>query len=363
MQLSTAKGVYAYDTDGNKYLDFYGGHCVCPLGHSPESISNVIKEQADKFMFYSNLANIPIREEGAEKLIKFNNSGHHKVFFCNSGGEANENALKIAVKYTGRKKIAGFKNGFHGRTSMAMSATDNTAWHGIYHPWMGNHVQLEPNNIDDLFHITEEIAAVILEPIQSIGKCTVFEFEYLKELRKRCDQSGTLLIFDEVQTGMGRTGLPAVSGNCGVTPDLMTMAKGLASGFPIGAVTMIDEVASKLQKGDMGATFGGGPLAMAAMMETIHQIEKNNLIDQVIENEKYIREVFSNIPEIKEIKGKGLLLGLKLDQEAKTIQEKLFDKNIIVGLNSDPKQIHLLPPFTIEKKHIDQLAESLKELL
>jgi len=286
----------------------------------------------------------------------------HKVFFCNSGGEANENALKIALKATGRDKIVAYSGAFHGRTTMAIGATDNSNWHDWFSAWMGPSEHITPNDEAGLSLIDDSTAAVILEPIQSIGGVTEFQIDYLKALRARCNKVGAKLIFDEVQTGMGRTGVPFVSTGWGIAPDMCTLAKGLGGGFPMGAVIVTNEVASTVNLGDVAATFGGGPLAMAAMLAVIETIEEENLIENACKIEAYVREKFQ-IPEIIEIRGKGCLLGLVLDREFPPIQQGLFKKGIITGPNANKNLLHLLPPLTVQPTHFDALAEALSELL
>jgi acetylornithine/N-succinyldiaminopimelate aminotransferase len=360
-QLVRGEGVYVWDTEGNKYIDFYGGHCVCAIGHSPHEVVEAIAAQGRQLMFYSNLAPLPVRETAAAKLVSFAANGHKKIFFCNSGAEANENALKIAIKASGRSKVVAFKGAFHGRTMLALGATDNEKWHKQYSGWLGEVVRIIPNDRSGFSVIDEKTASVILEPIQSIGGVTEFEPEFLKELKEVCDREGAMLIFDEVQTGVGRTGTPFISGYGAVLPHMTTLAKGLAGGFPIGAVMMSEEIAAAIEPGDIAATFGGGPLAMAAMAATLSCIERRDLLKHVVEIEQYVRLKF-NIPQVAEIRGKGCLLGLILQSEAKPVQAALFKKGIITGLNSNPKLLHLLPPLTIEREHVDCLYEALLEV-
>ena len=357
-EIDRALGVYVYGVDGREYLDFYGGHCVCGVGHSRKEVADAIAAQAEKFMFYSNLARLPIREQAAEKLVEFADNGMTKVFFCNSGGEANENAIKCAIKITGRKKVVGFWGGFHGRTLLAIGATDHPDWHEYLGPWIGPIGRMKPNDRAGFSEIDENTACVILEPIQSIGGVTAFDFEYLKELREVCTKKGALLIFDEVQTGVGRTGVPFVSGHCGVKPDMMTLAKSIANGFALGVMVTTKEVAADIHRGDIAATFGGGPMAMAAMMATLDCVKKDNVMRNVLEIEKHVREKFKD-PEITEIRGRGCLLGLVGTKPAKDVQAVLFQKHIIVGLNSNPNLVHLLPPMTIQRAHIDQLHKAM----
>ena len=360
--LVRAEGVYVFDSSGRRYLDFYGGHCVAAVGHSPAEVAQAISQQASTLLFYSNLAPMPIRRQGAAKLLEFADNGMRSAFFCNSGGEANENALKIAIKATGRSKICAFKGGFHGRTLLALGATDNPSWHETYRGWIGEVERISPNEAEGLSRIDQNTAAVILEPIQSIGGVRVFDHDYLRVLREACHKKGAFLIFDEVQTGMGRTGVPFVSGWCGVLPDMMTLAKGLASGFPIGAVVMTEAAARTIKPGDIAATFGGGPMAMAAMIATIDAIKKQDLVHHAKHIEHYVRERFS-MPGVKGVRGAGCLLGIVLDQEAKPVQTALFAQGIITGLCSDPNVVHLLPPLTIQREHIDELQRALKSII
>lgn len=362
-ELVRGEGVYVYDTAGKRYLDLYGGHAVALVGHSPPRVAKAIAEQANQLMFYSNLARIPLREQAAAKLVGFARNGLTKAFFCNSGGEANENAIKISIKNTGRQKVASFAGSFHGRTLLAIGATDHPDWHEYLHGWIGPTAQLRPNIEEDLEKIDNETACVILEPIQSIGKCTVFSPEYLKKLRKRCDETGAYLIFDEVQTGMGRTGVPFVSGHCGTNPDMMTLAKGLGGGFAMGAVVMTAEVDSKLKVGDIAATFGGGPMALGAMMATIDQVVEDKLIDNAKRIEAHARKIFPALAQVKEVRGRGCLLGIVIDRPAKPVQTALFAKGIITGPNSDPNLVHLLPPLTLQTEHLDMLYQALTEVL
>ncbi len=357
-EIDRALGVFVYGTDGKEYLDMYGGHCVCGVGHSRKEVTDAIAKQAEKFMFYSNLARVPIREQAAGRLVEFADNGLTKVFFCNSGGEANENAIKSSIKITGRKKVVGFWGGFHGRTLLAVGATDHPDWHEYLGPWIGPIGRIKPNDRSGFSEIDENTACVILEPIQSIGGVTAFDFDYLKELREVCTKKGAMLIFDEVQTGVGRTGVPFVSGHCGVKPDMMTLAKSIGNGFALGVVVMTREAASEIKKGDIAATFGGGPMAMAAMIATLECVQKDGLMKNVLEIEAHVRKKFVS-PKVTEVRGRGCLLGLITPQPAKEIQSALFEKRIIVGLNSNPNLVHLLPPMTIQKAHIDQLCAAL----
>ena len=355
--------VFVYDETGKRYLDFYGGHCVTCVGHCRKEVADAIAAQAHTLLFYSNLAPMPLREDGAKRLVSYADSQFTSAFFCNSGGEANENALKIAIKATGRSKVVGYTGGFHGRTLLALGATDNTGWHQLYRDWLGPVGRITPNDLAGLVSIDEQTACVILEPIQSIGGVTVFEESYLQALRDVCTKKGAMLIFDEVQTGLGRTGVPFVSGHWGgVQPEMMTLAKGLAGGFAAGAVVMTKEVAATIKPGDIAATFGGGPLAIAAMIATIDCLEKDGLAAHSKAMEQYITTTL-NLPQVSEIRGKGLLIGLVLDRPAKPVQQALFAKGIITGTNSNPNLLHLLPPLTVQQEHVDMLKAALLQVL
>lgn len=360
-------GVYVYDQSGRRYIDFYGGHAVSLLGHNPPVVIKALEDQGKEFMFYSNLAKIPLREHAAGRLLEFAGGFFDRVFFCNSGGEANENALKIALMtragISGKDRLVGFRGSFHGRTGLAMSVTDKPEWHRYLHGRLGNTAFILPNELSGLPEIDQTTAAVILEPIQSIGGVVEFEPEYLQALRIRCSEVGALLIFDEVQTGMGRTGVPFVAGFSGVLPDMMTLAKGLAGGFPIGAVLMQESLYQQLKVGDLGATFGGGPLALAAMQATVETIQQESLMEAVRTVSEYGREKFQSLKGVCQVRGRGFLLGLLLNVNAAEVQSKLFERGIIVGTTSDKRVLHLLPPFILQRVHIDELCYALEEIL
>ena len=357
-ELVSGKGVHVYDQEGNQYLDLYGGHAVCGLGHNPAQVIEAIKEQASKLMFYSNLNAMKLRNKTAEKLIEFSNSGLSSVFFCNSGAEANENALKLAIKLTSRSKLLALKGGFHGRTTLASLVTDNDKWHKELHNWQGEVEFIEQNNLDEISKIDTSTAAVILEPIQSMAGAIKLNNDFLIALRKQTEKVGSMLIFDEIQTGMGRTGKAFVSGSSGVVPDMLTSAKALGSGFPVAAMLVSKEIATEIQIADLGSTFGGGPLAMAAVLATIETIEENNLIS----NAKHIGTFAKEIIEA-EVHGQGCLLGIKLEkQAAKEINQTLREKKILCGLSQNPQVLRLLPALTIQEEHIKQFAQTLKEV-
>lgn len=356
-------GMWLYDDNGKRYLDMYGGHAVALLGHCHPALVTAVQQQANTLFFYSNIVPVPIREQASLALANILPASHRHIFFCNSGAEANENALKLALKLTGRSELVAFKGSFHGRTLLAGAVTDSPASHHEMGAWVADRVTfLTPNVLDELDKINTRTAAVILEPIQSIGGVTSFDPTYLQALQQRCHQTNTLLIFDEVQTGMGRCGEAFAAGCQDIVPDIFTTAKGMAGGFPIGAMFVSDAIAATVKIGDLGSTFGGGPLAMAALKATVDTLVQENLLAHVQMLTRYVKEIFA-IPEVLEIRGRGCLLGLKLDQPAKPIVQKLLTRNIITGTTKDPNVIRLLPPLIAQTQHFDALKQALLEEL
>ena len=361
--LVKGEGVYVYGEDGTRYLDLYGGHAVALLGHCPPAIISAIEKQSKEFFFYSNIAKIPVRERAAQSLKKIVCGKFHHFFFCNSGAEANENALKLAIRLTGREKLISFNGSFHGRSLLCSAVTEGKKTHDELLGWCGNRVTfIKPNNFEELNQITSDYAAVILEPIQSIGGVTAFEIDFLKALRTQCDKVGAILIFDEVQTGFGRTGLPFVSGFCGVDPDMFTTAKGIASGYPMGAMFVSDAIAAKVKMGDLGSTYGAAPVAMAAMEATVHELTSRNLFDHVKKLDAKWQTLLA-IPGVEEIRGKGCLIGVKTKIPAKELFKLFLTKQIITGTCKDPHVLRLLPSVILQESHIDEFATHLKDLL
>ncbi len=269
--LVRGEGAYVWDADGRRYVDFYGGHCVVPVGHCAPRVVQAIQAQAAQLMFYSNVVYSPVRAEAAALLARMAPEGMRHVFFCNSGTEANETALKMARTFTGKTHVVAMNAGFHGRTLGSLLAT-----HGSYRaPYSAVLPETtfvpfgDADALEEVLATRDDVAAVILEPIQSMAGLYTAEASYFERLRAACDAAGALLIFDEVQTGVGRTGTFSISESLGVPPDLITLAKSLASGVPVGAVLASDAVAGHVKVGDQGTTFGGGMLAMAALTATL----------------------------------------------------------------------------------------------
>ena len=358
-------GSWVWTSEGEKYLDLYGGHAVCATGHCHPHVVEAIRAQAGQVLFYSNLVYSEIRGRAAEKLASVAPPTLNKVFFCNSGTEANENAMRAARMATRREKVVSFSGGFHGRTADSISATFLGKYRDIGKPNVPLHVQAEFGNIDSVRSVAdEETAAIILEPIQSMAGVSEADPGFFRELRDLCDERGIILIFDEVQTGVGRTGNWFFAGSelaDGVEPDIVTLAKSLGSGVPVGACLMNDRVSSNIKENDLGTTFGGGMLAMAAVVATLEAIESDGMVENAANLEQHLREQLTNVPGIVRVRGRGCLLGIEFDSPCGPIHAALLSKKIITGTSSDPKVLRLLPPLSTSLEEIDLLVECLKQ--
>ncbi len=359
--IERGEDVWVYTTDGERYLDLYGGHAVVSTGHSHPRIVQAIKDQAERLIFYSNLVYNDARARAAKTLVETAPEPLSKAFFVNSGTEANENAMKIARMLTGRKKIISFEGGFHGRTPGSVSATGLPKYRENVSPLLEGHVYAEFGNIDSVTALLhEDTAAIILEPIQSMGGVRMAEPEFYRALRARCDEANAMLIYDEVQTGMGRTGEFYFAGRFGVVPDMVALAKGIASGVPMGAVLMTDAIAGEIKSGDLGTTFGGGPLACAALEATVDVIRDEHLLENVRENSEYLFAELRKMLLVEEVRGLGYLVGIKFaGGNAKPVQQALLEKKIITGLSDDPSVLRLLPPLTLKRAEIDLFLDEL----
>jgi len=353
--------VWVYTSAGERYLDLYGGHAVVSTGHSHPRIVRAISEQAERLIFYSNLVYNDTRARAARKLIDIAHPLHRKAFFCNSGTEANENALKIARKLTGRDKVISFDGSFHGRTPGSLAATGLPKYREGISPMLAGHVYAPCDDIAAIEGlIDEQTAAVILEPIQSMGGARMGSPEYYRALRELCDRAEAMLIYDEVQTGMGRTGEYFFAGRYDVVPDMVTLAKGIASGVPMGVVLMTEEIAGEIKLSDLGTTFGGGPLACAALEATIDVIRDEHLLDNVRANSEYLYAELGKLPQVVELRGLGYLVGIKFTSEsARPYQQALLARKIITGLADDPSVLRLLPPLTLKRAEIDLFLSEL----
>jgi acetylornithine/N-succinyldiaminopimelate aminotransferase len=362
--IERAQDVWVYTTEGDRYLDLYGGHAVVSTGHSHPRIVRAIAEQAEKIIFYSNLVYSDVRARAARKLVEAAPELLSKAFFVNSGTEANENAMKIARMLTGREKVISFEGAFHGRTPGSVAAAGLPKYRQNISPLLPGHAQAPFDDIDMLARmIGQGTAAVILEPIQSMGGVRMGRPEFYKALREMCDDAGAMLIYDEVQTGMGRTGKFFFAGRDGVVPDMVTLAKGIASGVPMGAVLMTEDIAAEIKVGDLGTTFGGGMLAAAALEATVDVIREEGLLENVRENSAYLRSELEALEPVEEVRGLGYLMGIKFkDGKAKAYQQGLLQQKIITGLSDDTDVLRLLPPLTLRRPEVDLFLESLRTI-
>jgi acetylornithine/succinyldiaminopimelate/putrescine aminotransferase len=362
--IERGEGVWVYTSEGEKYLDLYGGHAVVSTGHSHPKVARAIGEQAKRLIFYSNLVYNDARARAARKLVETAPRLLSKVFFVNSGTEANENAMKMARRLTGRLKVISFEGGFHGRTPGSVSATGIKKYQENVSPLLEGHIHApfgDVNAIEKM--IDHETAAVILEPIQSMGGARMAAPGFYQALRRLCDEAGAMLIYDEVQTGMGRTGEFYFAGRFGITPDMVTLAKGIASGIPMGAVLMREEIAKEVKTGELGTTFGGGPIACAALEATIDAIREERLLENVRDNSAYLFDELSKLDSVEEVRGLGYLIGIKFKGEsARPFQQGLLEKKIITGLADDVSVLRLLPPLVLGRAEIDLFLSELAKL-
>ena len=360
--LERGEGCWVWDEQGNKYLDLYGGHAVAAIGHSPDVVAEAVARQAKELLFYSNLVYSRRRAEAAKALVELCGQRGSQVFFCNSGAEANENAMRLARSTTGRAVIVATQGSFHGRTAAAMAATGNPKYHkGV--AGLGADVVHVP--FGDLAAadaaLDENAAGFLLEPIQSMAGAVMPPDGYLSGLEALCAKRGALLIFDEVQTGLGRVGAPSAARAYDVSPHLQTFAKALGSGVPAAAVLAREDVARRVKVGELGSTFGGGPLACAAVTATLGEISRLKLWENAAAMEALIRTSFK-FPQLKEVRGKGLLLALVLDRPSKAARQALLAKRILVGGADDANVIRLLPPLTVTAEQIGMLKTALEEI-
>ena len=357
------EGVWIYTSEGDKYLDLYGGHAVAGTGHCHPHVVDAIRKQAGELLFYSNLVYSNARARAAEKLVSIAPSPLAKTFFCNSGTEANENAMRMARMATGREKIITFSGGFHGRTADAISATFLGKYRELGKPNVPGHLQAEYGNIDSVSELADDtVAAIMLEPIQSMAGVRMAGAGFYRSLRTLCDERGIVLIYDEVQTGVGRTGQWFFAGSDaggGVVPDVVTLAKALGSGVPVGACLVTDAIASHIKENDLGTTFGGGMLAMAAVTATLEAIENDRMLENVRRVESYLRARLRELEQVVAVHGLGFLLGIEFRENAAAVHKRLLERKIITGTSSDPKVLRLLPPLCLQEAHIDILTTDL----
>lgn len=362
IEIVKGKGCYTYDAEGNEYLDLYGGHAVISVGHSHPHYLKALNEQASKLVFYSNSVVNGLQQRLAEKLGKVSGYDDYQLFLINSGAEANENALKLASFYTGKSRVLAFGKAFHGRTSLAVEATDNPK---IIAPInANNHVTFLPLN--DLEAVKAEVekndvCAVIIEGIQGVGGIRIPTPEFLNGVRDLCDQYGVVMILDEIQSGYGRSGRFFAHQYSGVRPDIITVAKGIANGFPMGGVLISPKFVPVY--GQLGTTFGGNHLACAAAIAVLEIFENENLVENAREVGEYLIAQLKQIPEIKEVRGEGLMIGMEFDYPVKELRTRLIKEQKVFTGASGTNVIRLLPPLVLTKVQADDFIKRFKQAL
>jgi len=352
-----AQGSWLWDKEGKKYLDLYGGHAVISIGHSHPHYVEALKKQLDKIGFYSNSVQNSLQEQLSENLGRISGYPGYQLFLCNSGAEANENALKLASFVTGRKKVIAFRKSFHGRTSGAVAATDNPK---IVAPFNSGHeIEFLPLNNEEAFNhsIGSNVAAVIIEGIQGVGGIQLPADSFLQLLSKKCKEVGALLILDEIQSGYGRTGKFFAHQFAGIKPDLITVAKGMGNGFPVGGVLIAPGI--KPWSGMLGTTFGGNYLACAAALAVLEVVEKENLIKNAESIGNYWIQNLKSFAPITQIRGRGLMIGFDLPETFSGLRKDLLFKHRIFTGEAKPNTVRLLPSLALKKEEADLLLEAL----
>lgn len=356
-------GAWIETRDGRRLLDLYGGHAVASLGYGHPGLLAALRTQAETMIFQSNAVPMTVRAAACRALAEFAPAGLDRVFLVNSGAEANENALRIAFRRTGRNRVVAIEGGFHGRTGAAAAVTwgARERWYG--YPRLPFEVTFVPRNDQQALRsaVSGEVAAVIVEPVQGVAGAIDLDPDFLAAARSACDGAGAVLIFDEVQCGMGRSGHPFVAQALGITPDLLTTAKGLAGGFPAGAVIMGDAMADDLGVGDLGTTFGGGPLACAAISAVLTAIREEDLLTRVRQVSAMI-VARCRVGPVESIHGRGFLLGLRTRPKASEVRDALLRRGILAGISADPHLLRLLPPLILEARDVDRLSQALAEI-
>ncbi|MDH5475269.1 MAG: aminotransferase class III-fold pyridoxal phosphate-dependent enzyme [Cyclobacteriaceae bacterium] len=357
------KGIHVYDDKNVEYLDLYGGHAVISIGHSHPNYVQKIQEQVANLGFYSNAIQNPLQKELATKLGELSGCDDYNLFLVNSGAEANENALKVASFVTNKSRVIAFKHSFHGRTSAAVAATDNPKIHAPLNQQQSvTFVALEDEETIEAELKKGDVCAVIIEGIQGVGGLDVPTEHYLSYLSKKCKEHGALLILDEIQSGYGRTGKFFAYQYADINPDIITTAKGMGNGFPLGGVLIHSSI--KAAYGMLGTTFGGNHLACAAGISVLDTLKDEKLMENVLQVSEYLVHELSFIPKVKSIKGKGLMLGITFDFPIKEIRAQLLhEHHIFTGASSNPNLLRILPPLCITKEQFDPFLLALKEIL
>ena len=362
IEIEKGEGCYTYDTEGTKYLDLYGGHAVISVGHSHPHYLKALNEQASKLVFYSNSVINSLQQKFADKLGKISGYDDYQLFLINSGAEANENALKLASFYNGKKRVIAFDKAFHGRTSLAVEATDNPK---IVAPINANgHITFVPLN--DIEAVKAELAkgdvsAVIIEGIQGVGGIRIPDADFMKALREECDKYDVVLIADEIQSGYGRSGKFFAHQYTDVRPDIITVAKGIANGFPMGGVLISPKFTPIY--GQLGTTFGGNHLACAAAIAVLDIFEQENLVENARKVGEYLMEELKQIPGIKEVRGRGLMIGMEFDYPVKELRTRLIKEEKVFTGATGTHMIRLLPPLVLTMEQAQDFIGRLKNAL
>jgi acetylornithine/N-succinyldiaminopimelate aminotransferase len=358
------RGSWLIDENRAEWLDAYGGHAVAATGHCHPEVVRAVTEQAAELLFYSTAVRLPVRDALAEKLVELCPAPLARVFLCNSGAEANENALHLARRHTGRQSVVSISGGWHGRTAATLACTDGSRYEdAARRSGIPLSRKVPFNDIAALESAVDaSVGALIVEPVQGFAGARDCSPEFLRAARRLCSEHGTVLIFDEVQCGVGRCGAFTAAEAYRVTPDVLTLAKGLAAGLPIGAMLTTDDIAASLSLGDLGSTFGGGPLPCAAALANIGVIEREHLIENAVNVGRCLTEGALKA-KVRRVSGKGLLLGLHMSRPAAEVQLALFEHRILTGTSTDPKVLRLLPPLSFSRGEADLLLRALEDVL
>ena len=369
LQPESGSGCTIVAADGRHFLDLYGGHAVAVSGHCHPKVVSAVREQAERLLFYSNAVPLESRNRLFTLLAEMAPENLDQTFLVNSGAETNDVALQLARRVTGRRRVVTFEGGFHGRTLATLAVSGIPHYRdlaeasggqslldlSVVAPW--GRPEVLPALID------ETIAAVIVEPVQGLAGARDIGADVLRTIRKACDDSGAVLIFDEVQCGCGRTGAFTAAQSYDVTPDILTLAKGIAAGLPMGAVLLSPRIAKHVARGDLGTTFGGGPIPCASACANLEVVRDEDLPGRALHLERRLRQGLADLPSVKKITGLGLLLGLILDRPARPVQLALFERGILVGSANDPSIIRLLPPLVLTDDEVDTFVRTLHEVL
>jgi acetylornithine/N-succinyldiaminopimelate aminotransferase len=364
VEITQAEGVYLWDNRNRRYLDLYGGHGVISLGHRHMAYNALLKQQMEKITFYSNSVKLPVQEKLAEKLGEFSDYPEYALFLCNSGAEANENALKLASFHTGKSRVIAFKGSFHGRTAAALAVTDNP---DIMAPVNKESFPVtfldlnQPQQVEDALK-KEDVCAIIVEGIQGVGGLEAPSERFLQYLSAVSKEKGVVLILDEVQSGYGRSGKFFAHQYAGIQPDLITVAKGMGNGFPVAGVLIHPDI--KPKPGMLGTTFGGNPLACAAGLAVLQVLKQESLMDNVNQVSNYLQTALQDTDAHFKIKGKGLMLGLEFDFPVAEIRKELLYKHhIFTGSSMNPNLLRILPPLSIRREQVGIFPSALKKVL